>query len=198
MKGGQLIFNIIILLLLGVLFFLHFSQKKTIAQPASSAASFPVTDTTGNHFRIAYFDMDSVSNSFAMVKEVKAELSNEEDKINSAVNHLQKMFNDRLAQYQKQPMSAIQSEQANKEMLQLQENIRSQKQEMDQKYQDLAMRKSQEVKARIEAFLKEYNKNKGYAYILSYEPGFIFYRDKAFDITQDVVKGLNDEYKKKK
>jgi outer membrane protein len=199
MKGGQLIFNIVILALLAILIFLHFSdkrQKTTVLHDAATVAT--PRDTTGNYFRIAYFEMDSVTNSFAMVKEVKAELSREEDKINSQVSRLQKMFNDRLAQYQKQPMSAIQSEQANKEMLQLQESIRAQKQDMDQRYQDLYMRKMQEVKSRIEEFLKEYNKTKGYSYILGYEPGFIFYKDSTLNITGDLIKGLNDQYLKKK
>ena len=59
------------------------------------------------------------------------------------------------------------------------------------------MRKMQDVKAKVEIFLKEYNKNKRYSYILAYEPGFIFYRDSVYNITGDLLKGLNAEYKKK-
>lgn len=68
---------------------------------------------------------------------------------------------------------------------------------MDQKYQDLQMRKKQEIKTKIEDYLKEYNKTRGYSYILAYEPGIIFYRDTMYNITGDLVKGLNDQYKKK-
>ncbi|MDQ3278599.1 MAG: OmpH family outer membrane protein, partial [Bacteroidota bacterium] len=66
-----------------------------------------------------------------------------------------------------------------------------------QKYQDLYMRKMQDVKAKVEEYLKEYNKDKGYSYILAYEPGFIFYRDSALNITADLIAGLNQKYKKK-
>ncbi|HEV7620633.1 MAG TPA: OmpH family outer membrane protein, partial [Flavisolibacter sp.] len=95
-------------------------------------------------------------------------------------------------------MTQIQSEQANRDMLQLQETIRGQKQEMDQKYQDYYMRKMQDVKSKIEDFLKEYNKTKGYSYIFGYEPGFIYYRDTMYNITKDLVKGLNEQYAKRK
>ncbi len=174
MKNALLLFNIILLVLVGVLFYLHFSlaaQTRT-PRPAEMHSS-----SNQSQFRIAYFEMDSVSNSFAMVKEVKNDLSKEEDKMNANLSHLQKMYNDKLAHYQTQAsqMSQIQSEQANREMLQLQETIRGQKQEMDQKYQDYYMRKMQDVKNKIEEFLKEYNKTRGYSYIFGYEPGFIYY-----------------------
>jgi outer membrane protein len=83
-------------------------------------------------------------------------------------------------------------------MLQMQETIRNKKQELDQRYQNLYMQKMQDVKIKIENFLKEYNKAKGYSYIFAYEPGFIYYRDTIFNITNDLVKGLNDQYSKKK
>jgi outer membrane protein len=56
----------------------------------------------------------------------------------------------------------------------------------------------QDVKTKIENFLKEYNKTKGYSYILAYEPGIIYYRDSTLNITDDLVKGLNEQYSKKK
>ena len=56
-----------------------------------------------------------------------------------------------------------------------------------------------DVRNKIEDFLKQYNKDKGYAFILSYEPGFmLYYKDSAYDITSDVINGLNAEYKAKK
>ena len=198
MKSGMLVLNIVLLILVGILFYWHFSTAgKTVLVQNQSTSS---NNNNPSQFRIAYFEMDSVSKSFTMVKDVKAELSKEEDKMNSSLTRLQKLYNDKLAQYQSQAsqMNQVQSEQANRDMLQLQETIRGQKQEMDQKYQDFYMRKMQDVKSRIEDFLKEYNKTKGYSYIFSNEPGFIYYRDTMYNITSDLIKGLNDQYLKKK
>ena len=56
-----------------------------------------------------------------------------------------------------------------------------------------------DVRNKIENYLKDYNKEKGYAFILSYEPGFmLYYRDSVYDITNDVIVGLNEQYKKEK
>lgn len=197
MKNASIILNAVLLVAVGVLFYLHFSSKQK-AQPAVVRSAVG-SDSAVTDFRIAYFELDSINNSFAMMKDVKSILTREEDKITNEISRLQKLYNDKLTQYQNQgEMSAVQSDAATREMMNLQDRIRNQKQEMDQKYQDLWMRKMQEVKLRVEDFLKEYNKTKGYSYIFAYEPSFIYYRDTIYNITSDLVKGLNEEYKEKK
>lgn len=199
MKSASLIFNIVLLVLVGVLFYLHFSSKGK--SPAVKNTTTRVNSTTAsNEFRIAYFELDSITNSFAMVKDVKSELNREEDKMNNEMSQWQKRYNDRISKYQAQgqTMTQVESENANRDLLQLQETIRNKKQELDQKFQGMYMQKMQDVKMKIEKYLLEYNKDKGYSYIFAYEPGFIYYRDTMFNITTDLVKGLNEEYTAKK
>ena len=198
MNRGLLLLNIILLISVGILFYLHFASKKKKPEPAAKNVVAPTS--TPAEFRIAYFELDSITNSFSMVKDVKAELNREEDKMNGEMNQWQKRYNDKLSQYQSQAqqMNQVQSENANRDMLQLQETIRNKKQELDQRYQNLYMQKMQDVKLKIENFLKEYNKERRFSYIFAYEPGFIYYRDTIYNITNDLVKGLNQQYSKKK
>jgi outer membrane protein len=200
MKNGLLIFNVILLILVGVLFYLHFSSNGGTKEKRVLSQSTLKGDSANGDFRIAYFELDSITNSFSMVKDIKNDLNREEEKMNGEMNQWQKRYNDKLQQYQSQAqqMNQVQSENANRDMLQMQETIRNKKQELDQKYQNLYMQKMQDVKIKIENFLKEYNKSKGYSYIFAYEPGFIYYRDTMFNITADLVKGLNEQYSKKK
>jgi outer membrane protein len=201
MKSASMIFNIVLLALVGVLFYLHFSSKGKPAV-AGKTNTRVESNTVAQDFRIAYFELDSITNSFAMVKDVKSELNREEDKMNSEMTQWQKRYNDQISKYQNQAqaqqMTQVESENANRELLQLQETIRSKKQELDQKFQNMYMQKMQDVKVKIEKFLEEYNKDKGYSYIFAYEPGFIYYRDTMYNITSDLVKGLNDQYSSKK
>lgn len=201
MKNVSLILNVILLLAVAILFYLHFSGKNTTG-PAKIASSQKQAVSNGgsDDFKIAYFEMDSVNNNFVLIKDVKSELSKEEEKINTELTRLQKSYNDRITHYQGQAnnMSQVESEKANRDILQLQDKIRSTKQNMEQRYQDLYMRKMQDVKSKVEDYLKEYNRDKGYSYILAYEPGFIFYRDSALNITSDLINGLNAKYKKNK
>ncbi|HEX3025194.1 MAG TPA: OmpH family outer membrane protein, partial [Chitinophagaceae bacterium] len=69
---------------------------------------------------------------------------------------------------------------------------------MDQEMQDETVKKLQDVKKKIEDYLKEYNKGKGYSYIFASSPDLIYYKDTVYNITNDLLKGLNEMYKKKK
>jgi outer membrane protein len=194
MKNGLLVLNLVLLVAVGVLFWLHFSKPAVTA-----AATVPVAKAEGpaGQCRIAYFEMDSIENSFSMVKDVKTELDRKEDQMRNELGRMEKEYRNKAAQYQAQAvnMNQTQSEMAQRDMMQTQQVMQSREQQLKQEYQDLQMRKLQDVRNKIEGFLKEYNKNGAYSYIVSYEPGLIFYKDSAYNITNEVIKGLNAEYK---
>ncbi len=198
MKNGIIVFNAILLVLVGILFYLHFSGA---AKPVSTAVRNTITPAspTSNNFKIAYIEMDSLEASFHMFKDVKAELDRKEASVNAEKAKMERTYKDKLAKYQAQAttMNQVQSESATKDMMQMQQQMQGRAQALDQEYQDFYMRRFKDVKSKIEVFLKDYNAQKGYAYILAYEPGLFYYRDSAYDITPDVVAGLNEQYKTK-
>jgi outer membrane protein len=189
MNKGLLVFNVILLVLVGVLFYLHFSSKQGVANVANTKS-----DNASAPFRIAYFEMDSVTNNFSVVKEVKAELSKKEQDMTNDLARMEKSLMNKAKEYQSQPLSQVQSEVATNDMRERQRQYEVQKGKYDQEYQDLYMSKMVEVRTKIEDYLKEYNKAKGYTYIFSYEPTFIYYRDTTYNITADLLKGLSDKY----
>lgn len=201
MKNASLVLNVVLVVAVAALFYLHFSSA-----PKTDAVKTAAANTSGalpkGDFRIAYFEMDSINNSFAMVKDVRTELSREEEKMNNELAGMQKRYNDKFTQFQSQVkagMSSAESDKINREVVQMQQSFASAKQEMGQRMQNMTMTRMQDVKTKVEDYLKEYNKAKGYSYILAYETGtsFVFYRDSAYDITADLLKGLNERYKKK-
>ncbi len=87
---------------------------------------------------------------------------------------------------------------AKTELLQLEQKMRDTKASLDQEAQSYYVEKKQEILSLIRKFCSEYNKDKKYAIIISNEPGLVFYKDSTLDITSDLLKGLNEEYGKKK
>lgn len=196
MKNGLLIFNIVLLALIGVLFYLHFSGNKTKVKSNTSVAGKKVE---AQDFKIAYFEMDSLESSFELVKEVKNELGKKEESINNELSRMEKNYKNKVNSYQQQgaTMTQVQSENAQRDVMQMQQNMQTRKQALDNEYQEFYMRKMKQVKTEIENFLQQYNNDKGYSYIFAYEPGLFYYRDTAYNITNDVIRGLNDQYTKK-
>lgn len=199
MKSGIIIFNAILLVLIGILFYLHFSSTPKTKTVAGNVKTTGTTAATSDDFKIAYFEMDSLEAAFDMVKDVKTELSRKEDAVTGELRRMEKSYQDKLGRYQAQAatMTQVQSESATKDMMQMQQQMQNRKQSLDQEYQDFYMRKMKEVKTKIEDYLKAYNAEKGFTYILAYEPGLFYYRDSTYDITEDLIKGLNNTYKKK-
>ncbi|MBS1919575.1 MAG: OmpH family outer membrane protein [Bacteroidetes bacterium] len=198
MKNFLLVLNLVLLGAVGYLFYLQFGSKKTGNTFSSSQDGKDVV-VAPNSFRIAYFDMDSVEKNFQMVKEVKEELNKKEDAMNSEVDMLGRSYQKKANDYQAkaQSMTQSQSESATQDLLQMQDQIKNRRQSLSQEYNDLVTRKMADVRLKIEEFLKNYNKDKGYSYIISYEPGLFYYKDTIYNITNDVVQGLNGMYKGK-
>lgn len=195
MKNVSLILNVVLLAAVAYLFYLQFSGKNTAAgvtkHKTDSVAAAPV-------FRMAYFEMDSIDNNYEMIKDVRKELGKKEDANNAEAMRLEKKYNDRLQQLQKTVTTPEQNEAAKQELMQLQQSIGKEKQTMMETYTEYQSRRLKDIQKRIEDFLNKYNSDKRYSYIMSYEPGMFFYKDTSFNITADVIKGLNEDYKLKK
>ena len=193
MKKGLLLWNVALSLVAGWLLFLQLGSKKH----NSTVFRNTVCDTAASGpFRIAYFEMDSVEANFNVVKDVKAEINAKDIEYTNGLNQLDQVYKNKFNEFSsKQSMTQEETDAAQNTLRQLSETLKNQKQEMDQKYQDFVMRKNLEVKKKIEDYLKEYNKDKNYSYIISYEQGLFYFKDSAYNITADVIKGLNAYYK---
>ncbi len=199
MKNGLLVWNIVLTLVVGFLLVTHFTSGKKVQ---TKAARVTEAGATERPFRIAYFEMDSVENHYDMVKDVQAELSRKEEEYSKKVSELDYRYRKTMQDYQDKERAGTltQQEAENAPMIvkRLEESIRSEKQALDQDYQEFAMRRNLNLRKKIEEYVAEYNKNKEYSYIVSYEQGLFYYKDTIYNITSDLIRGLNEAYKKKK
>ncbi len=150
-------------------------------------------------FKIAYFDMDSVQTNYTYFKEVAKELTDLEQKKHNELADRKNEYMKVMKQYQEKGSAMSQTEmaKAQKDMEQRDRDLQIFQQASASELQDINFKKLHEVKKRIEEYLKDYNKDKGYTYIIINSSELIYYKDSVYNITNDVVKGLNEIYKKK-
>jgi outer membrane protein len=201
MKNGAIVLNVVLLIAVGVLFYFHFASNNShepLQNRAIKKDSF-VTVAPGG-CNIAYFEMDSVEANFEAAKEWKNELEKKEDAMNTEMTNLQNLYQEKFNNLQQRgsSMTATQVEAAKTELNQLDERMRNTKSRLDQEYKSYYVQTQQEILSMIRKFCTDYNKNKGYAVIIADEPGLIFYKDSTFDITSDLLVGLNKIYTQKK
>ncbi len=199
MKNGLLVWNVLLTVIAGYLLIVHFGGSRS-----NSTTKTTSKDSSGKSasFKIAYFEMDSVEANFLIVKNVKAELSKKETAINIELDQLGKNLQQRYNYFQGQAqsgsLSETQSQAASQELRTMEDAMKNRKLVLDQDYSEYASRSGQDIKKKIEEYLKEYNKTKGYAFIVSTDPGLFYFKDTLYNITADLIKGLNEMYKPKK
>ena len=201
MKNGVLILNAVLLVAVGILFYLYYHRGESNAGgQAKQVQKEPSVTIASSNCNIAYFEMDSVEANFQMAKEWKNNLEKKEDNINAQMNYLQNQYQEKFGNFQqrKSAMNNAQVEAATNDLAQLEEKIKNTKASLDQDYKTYYVQTQQEILSMIRKFCSEYNKDKKYAVIISDEPGLIFYKDSSFDITSDLLTGLNKMYGKKK
>jgi outer membrane protein len=200
MKNGLLIWNVVLSLVAGFLLFKQFSAKKTVNSVVKTVSG--ESTVSNKQFRMAYFEMDTIASQFDLVKTLKKELTKKEDDINAEMTNRNQAIQQKLNYYQKLlsegKLSKEDEEAASNEVKNMDNEMKNRKQQMDQEYNNFMVTKQNEIKSKIGAFIKEYNKTKNYSYVVSDDPGLFYFQDTAFNITSDVIKGLNEMYKLKK
>lgn len=195
MKNFTLGLNIVLGIAVAVLFYLHFGSPTTSNISTVGTKSVP----TGN-FKIAYFETDSIQNQFEYFKEISSELQAKDHANAKILGDMKNTFGTKYQELQKVGASLSQAELASKqqELMQMEKAFQGKEKMMGDEMQDEQFRKMQDVKKKIEEYLKVYNKDKGYAFVFSSSTDLMYFKDSSYNITQDVVKGLNALYKKKK
>ncbi len=196
-KNVLLSLNVLLLILVAILFYLHFTsttKKAPVVAQSSGSTTAPAP------FKIAYFELDSIENNYSYFKDIRNELKAKENQLNSQMSALKNRYMEKVGKFQQEAQSMSQERQGamQQDLLQEQKVIQNKEQAMGNELQDATFTKMQNVNKAIEEYLAEFNKNKEYAFILGYQPGTIYYKDKQFDITDTLLKGLNERYKTKK
>lgn len=194
MRKIAMVPGVLALLLSGVLLYVVYHKPGNTAMVAAGSASAP------QPFRIAYFNLDSLEAHYDYFKDVLSQVKGKENEMNVELSGMEKGYQKKISEWQKKgnTMSQTESEQAQQEYAQMQQAYQVRKQTL----QESLLKHNEDLKAdirkKIEDYLKDYNKGKGYNYIISYESNsFIYVKDTAYNITGDLITGLNALYRKK-
>jgi len=191
---NQKVVNIIFALGIIVLLVLNFTKKTT-----STNASLGNSEVSTS-LKVAYVDLDSIQEKYVYYQEKMLEFDKKKEAADRDLNAaFQKIDNERLA-FLKKGQSITQAEAENfQQMYQGKlQNLDQQKKVLENNIAEEGMKTMDELKKRMNDFIVEFNKQKQYSYIFSHSSAinFLFYKDTSYNITNEVVEGLNQAYKK--
>lgn len=193
MKNLPLILSTILLVAVGVLYYLHFSAS---GSKGLSSASAPVGDLS-----IAYINSDSVLKHYDFLKDKKVILEAKTKKMDSDYRNRAQSLQSEISAYQRNASTLTigQARALEEDLQKKQQNLQMYQQSLSQELMNDESKLNKELYDRITAFLKKYGKDNGLQVVLKYDPSSdVLFGVETLDITGQVVKGLNDEYKTEK
>ena len=169
------------------------ASPKMDEQPAAG-------ETTATGLKIAYVEVDSLMTQYDFAKDYSVTLQKKSNNarntlttkgnaLQAAVNNFQQKLNNNGFTSREQAASqqaAIERQQRDLQELQarLENELASETAKFNETLRDS-----------LQSFLKDYNKDKQYSLILTKQGDNILLADKKYDITNDVINGLNKRYK---
>jgi outer membrane protein len=153
--------------------------------------------------RIVYVNTDTLLNNYEYYKDVVKEFENKQFALQNDLQKRTQSFQNEVAMFQRRAQAGgMSEEQAKGTQMQLQQKEQDIMQFRDNAAGNLQQeqaKKTDELLTNIQEYLKKYNKSDKYDMVIGYSKGGgVLYAKEDLDITMDVLKGLNEEYKGKK
>lgn len=151
--------------------------------------------------KIAYVEVDSIMSQYKFCKEYSLILQKKGQNIQNTLAQKQQALQAAAANFQqKVQQNAYTREQAEgvNASLQKQSNdLQMLNQRLSAEFQNETDQFNKALRDSIQHYLATYNKDKKYSIIFSKQGDNLLYADKAYDITNEIVAGLNKAYKGK-
>ena len=170
------------------------------AEAASNKANAAANNNAP--IRVAFVEVDSLMTQYQFCKDYSDVLAQEYANIQKELASKQRSLEEHAASVQRKYESAGYT--TREELERAQAGVAREQQSLaelsDRLGADFANRQAdynKEMRDSIQAFLADYNKDKKFDYILSKGGDNMLYANPAFDITDDVINGLNKRYKAK-
>lgn len=200
MKNLSLILNAVLIVAVGILFYLHFSSGQ-ISDAGQAAAERVNTTVPG--MAIVYINIDTLLNNYAYFHDMQDEFEDKQSELEAELNLRSRQYEASAMDFQNKVQKGLVTR---REAAELEQQLLQEQQALLQLRDDLTMQLAEEEQVRnrrlinkIMEYLEEYNKDYNYQFIFSNSFGDnVLFANNELDITRSVLTGINEQYLKEK
>lgn len=164
----------------------------------TASSKTPAVSGSGKSTMIAYVDVDSFEANYDYLKEQRDKFTSRQNAMEAELQRSAQQLQSNMQTADQKARSGNMTEAefgaTQKKLAQMQQSLQLREQSLTQQLLKEKDEFNEKLKKELDAFLKEYNKDNKYDFILSYSSaggGQILQANPAYDITQDVIKGMN-------
>lgn len=202
----SIIINGVLIVAVGVLFWLHFSGPTTAteAEAKDSVVVKPeLPEIRSVNGAIAYIDLEKVLEGYKFFNDRRKQLEGELEVDKKRIQQKKAKFEAEYvkAQQSYNTMTQTEMQMKSEELGKMEADLADEMENLEKKTLYLNEKLKKEWLAKIDDYLKGLSKEKNYSYVVTYVRGdysAIVYANDSLNVTDQVLKGLNAEYTKGK
>jgi len=198
-------FNLILVILFAGTFAALLVMWNKLNTAMELAEKSKVVDTISpGQMKIAYVNLDSLNAQYLFITEKSAELEQSaivaETKVKAEAAKRQKEVDELVAYAQKGNLPADEQATVQNRMSQLENELAQIQQQEEQLLMQNEAALQENLRKKLEVYTANYAKANGWDYIFSYQSTapLILFANPIYDLTSEIVKGLNAEYETEK
>ncbi len=201
MKNLSLIFNGVLALAVIALFIIVFTKGNSTSV---GGTTFTKEQIKAGKLPVAYINVDSLLSNYQFAKDANESLIRKQEDSRLNINTKARQLQVEMGEFQKKLeanafLSRERAEQEQARLVRRQQELQELDGKLSQQIMQVQQKMSEQLRDTINAFLKEYNKDKKYEMIFSNTSSDnILFADKGYDITAEITKLLNERFKSKK
>jgi outer membrane protein len=189
MKNLSLALNVVLLIAVAVLYYLHFSAPK--AQSYGGAG-------IGKNLQIAYIKSDSVLQHYEYFKVNRDKLEAKGKRMDQDLKNRAQSLQNEFETYQRNSSNLTigQARAVEEDLGKKRQNLQLYQESLNQEMLVEQNKMTKDLYDRVTAYLKTYGDARGLQVVLKNDASSdLLYGSDSLDISNDVIKGLNDLYK---
>ena len=200
MKNVSLYLSIVLLIAVGVLYYLHFAGSNISDDTSSEVIKNKQQNSNSASLPIAFINSDSLMLNYNLALDLNDELVASQDEVRAKFDSKAKSFQKKLASYQEKAqrgafLSAQSQAMQEKSLQKDQQELQTFEQQLSNKLMIMQQNMNKQLMDSIVSYINDYNKVANYEAIFGVKP---LVCNSALDITSTILDGLNDRYKNNK
>jgi outer membrane protein len=178
-----------------------FTQCTNNAPTTATETEAVKSEATG--IRVAYVNLDTLMNMYNLAQDINKEMMRKEENIKMTLTEKAKALQADQADFERKYKNNVYAtpERAQSEynrIVQMEQEIVQLEQSLTLEFEKEGLEKNKALRDSINKYMVEFNKDKGYDFIITKLGENLLYANPAYDITKEVTNGLNARYATKK
>ena len=198
MKKISIVLNVVLIIAVAVLYVLWFTGKN---KGVSETTDIGMSEIAGGQkLKVVYVNTDTLFNNYDKFYDLRQKLQQKQQRLEAELNaksqEYQKDVEDFQYKVQRGLVTRSTAQELEQQLMIQQQNLLKLRDQLTMELAEEEQVMNRQLLNDITEYLKEFNKNKGYEYILSHAfGGNLLFAADSLNITSEVVNGLNARFK---